>query len=168
MSKIFGHIKRLFLEILSPFLFFFIAFNLVLITRTVSLKQYGITVPASAIAVIASLIIAKVVLIANRIPFLNLYPRKPLIYNVLLKTIIYSVVTMLFLVLEQLIHMARKDGGFGAAWARITTETVWSIFWLKQTWIFVLILFYCTGSEFIRVIGKEKVREILFGVKKVT
>lgn len=166
MNKILHKIKELFLEILPAFVFFLIMFHLLLVTRAFILRQHGIATRSRAIAVVSALIVAKVVLIANRIPVLNLYPKKPLIYNVALKTVVFSVFTMLFIMVEDFVHAARTGSGFAAAWSRLTGDFSWTGFFLRQTWIFVLILLYCAGSELTRVIGKERVREIFFGDKK--
>ena len=166
MAKIFHKIKELFLEVLPAFIFFLIMFHLLLVTKALLLKHYGIASESSAIAAISALIVAKVVLIANRIPFLNLYPRKPLIYNVVLKTMVFSIFVMLFMFVEELARLARKDGGFAAAWANISGDFSWSYFVVREAWIFVLIMLYCAGAELTRVVGKEKVTEIFFGIKQ--
>jgi hypothetical protein len=166
MNKILNKARELFLEVLPTFIFFLIMFHLLLITRALILQQHGIATNSRAVAVISALVVAKIVLIANRIPFLNLYPRRPLIYNVMLKTIVFSTFTMLFIVIEDFLHMARTSHGFAAAWSRLTDDFTWATFFIRQTWIFVLILLYCAGAELTRVVGKDKVREIFFGRKK--
>jgi len=165
LNKILNKARELFLEILPAFIFFLIMFHLLLVTRALILKHYGIASRSSAIAFISALIVAKVVLVANRIPFLNLYPRKPLIYNVALKTIVFSVFTMWFMLIEELVRLSRKGGGFAAAWERMTSDFTWPYFFAREAWIFVLIMLYCAGAELTRVIGKEKVMEIFFGRK---
>lgn len=163
MNSIAKKIKEIFFEMLPAFIFFLIMFHLLLVTRAMILKHYGIATQSSAIAVVAALIVAKVVLIANRIPFLNLYPKRPLIYNVILKTVVFSFATMVFMLVEELARVSRKGGGFPAAWEHMTGDFVWSLFFLREAWIFVLILLYCAGSELTRIVGREKVREIFFG-----
>jgi hypothetical protein len=165
MNKILNKAKELFLELLPPFIFFFIMFYLLLFTKELILKHYGIPTQSSAIAVISALIVAKVVLIANRIPFLNLYPKKPLIYNVVFKTIVFSLFTILFMLIEEFARLARVNGGCAAAWDKMTGDFTLSLFLARQAWTFVLILLYCAGAELARVIGKDKVAEIFFGRK---
>jgi hypothetical protein len=130
------------------------------------LRQHGIVVAGSAIATLGALIVAKVVLIADRIPLLNLYPRKPLMYNVILKTFVFSLVTLLFIVLEEAFSAGAGTGGFSSALRKMSEDISWEAFWLREIWLFVLIAFYCAASELVRVVGWEKVREILFGRAK--
>jgi len=165
LNKITKKIKEIFFEILPAFTFFFIMFNLLFVSKELILKRYGIATRSSTLAVVAALIVAKVVLIANRIPFLNLYPRKPLIYNVVLKTIVFSIATIILMSVEEMLRLARVDGGFPAAWEQMTGDFAWSYFFLRQAWVFMFILLYCAGSELARVIGKDRVWEIFF-IKK--
>jgi hypothetical protein len=162
-NKIFARIKKIFLEVLPAFIFFFIMFHILAVTRALALKQYGINVHVTASSIIGALIVAKVVLIADRLPFLNLYPKKPLVYTVVIKTIVFSLVTLLFLILEEWIRFARVDGSFAAGWRHLSIDTKWSAIWARQIWLFVLILFYCAARELARVIGEKKVGEIFFG-----
>lgn len=166
MNKILNKIKELYLEMLPAFIFFLVMFHLLILGRRIILKRYGIPAESSAIAVISALIVAKVVLVANRIPFLNLYPKKPLIYNVILKTGVFGILTMIFMFVEEFVRLAGRVGGFSPAWAHMTDDFSWPYFLLREAWIFVLVLLYCAGAELARVIGTAKVREIFFGKKQ--
>lgn len=165
--KIFGYkIGSAIREVIPAFLFFLVMFHILVITKTLMLKEYGIMVPASAVALISALIIAKVVLIAGRLPFLNLYPRKPLIWNVLLKTVVFSLITFLFLIAEEMVHQTRQGHSFSYAMQHFHQDMVWPVFYARVIWVVVLMLFYCIGGEFVRVIGFPRVREIFFGIKE--
>ncbi len=124
------------------------------------MRQYGITVPGSAIATIGALIMAKVIFLTDKIGFLNPYPRKPLIYNVIGKTVAFSAAALIFFILEELFRFSIKSGSLAVGWEKITIETNWSSFWLRQTWLSLFILFYCAAIELVRVIGKGRVKEI--------
>ena len=64
---------------------------------------------------LAALVLAKAVLLADLWPAINRYPDRPLVYNVLWKTLIYSVVATLLHYLENLIDFWREAGSFMAA-----------------------------------------------------
>ena len=166
MNKVIHHIVKAIREIIPAFFFFFIMFHILLVTRALMLKQFGIDTPLSAVAVIGAIIVAKVVLITDRIPFLNQYPKKPLIYNVILKTIVFFAVAFTLLMLEEFLHVARTTKGFVWTTANIRAHISWPIFWVRQIWLFVLLFFYCSASELARAIGRDRVREIFFGPAK--
>ena len=105
MQKILRAIKRELLEVVPPAFFFFVAFNVITFTKRLMLEQYGIEFSGFVAATLGALIVAKVVLIADRIPFINKYPDKPLIYNVVWKTVIYVLVALVVRFLEYLIPL---------------------------------------------------------------
>src|SRR4030095_11478420 len=81
MSKVFAKVKEEIIEVLTPTIFFFSTLHLVAIVRVLMLKGSGIPVNTSLQVTVAALILGKAVLIANLLPFINLYPHKPLTYN---------------------------------------------------------------------------------------
>ena len=59
---------REFLEILPPTIFFFIGFNLIVLTTNLILADYGAQVASFMIATASALVVAKAVLVANAMP----------------------------------------------------------------------------------------------------
>ena len=94
---------------------------------------------------------------------INRFPNKPLIYNVVWKTVIYWLMATLIHYVERLIDFWRQTGGFVAGNEKLLAEIIWPHFWAIQIILFVLIAMYCTMHELVRVIGKEKVLRIFFG-----
>ena len=166
MKKILWHIGRVIRELLPAFIFFFAVFQMLSASRALVLKEYGIEVPASAIATIGALIMAKVLFLMDKLPFLNLYPRKPLFLNVVVKTIAFSIAACLFFIIEQWVRYGIKANNAGIGWNMLTTEMNWPPFWLRQAWLTLFISFYCSAIELIRAIGKDKAKEIFFGTVK--
>ncbi len=166
MSKLFEKVKEEFLALLPPTIFFFITLHLVAFFRVLMLKGTGIPVNTSLQVTIGALILAKAVLIADLLPFINLYPHRPLIYNVVWKTAIYLLVSMVVHYLERLIDFWKEAGGFVAANQKLLAEMVWPHFWAIQLMLLVLISFYCTIHELVRVIGRDKALEIFFGTPR--
>jgi hypothetical protein len=93
MKNILHKIKQEFLKVLPPTIFFFFAFNIVAITTVLMLKGQGIEITSILGATILALVVGKVVLIADHMPFINKFPDKPLIYNIVWKTFIYQPVS---------------------------------------------------------------------------
>jgi hypothetical protein len=112
---------------------------------------------------VAALILGKAVVIADLLPFINRYPEKPLAYNIVWKTAIYTLVAMLVHYAERLIDFWRQAGGFIAGNEKLLAEIVWPHFWAIQIVLVILIFGYCTMHELMRALGREKVRELFFG-----
>ncbi len=164
MSGIVAKIKHEVLEVIPPTVFFFIAIGLLILTKRLMLKQYGIEFSDFGAAIVGALIIAKVVLIADYFPFINKFPNKPLIYNVLWKTLIYVVAAFLVRLGEHYIPLIFKYGGFREAASHLLDDVVWPQFWIIYIWLSVLLFVYCSLRELIRAIGKDKVLRLFFGV----
>jgi len=165
MSKLFTKLKEEFTALLPPTIFFFVALHLVALIRVLMLKGTGIALSTSWQVTLAALILGKAVLIADMLPFINRYPDKPLAYNVAWKTMIYVLVAMLVHYLERLVDFWRQTGSLVAGQQKLLAEIVWPHFWAIQIILGVLILMYCTMHELVRVIGRDKVLEIFFGMR---
>ena len=163
MSKFAAKIKAELEELLPPTIFFFVVLHLVAILRVLMLEGTGIALGTSVSITVAALILAKAVLIADLLPFINRYPDKPLAYNVAWKTAIYVLIAMLLHYLERLVDFWREAGGLVAGNQKLIAEIVWPHFWAIQILLVVLILMYCTMREVIREIGADQVRKMFFG-----
>jgi hypothetical protein len=163
VSKVWATIKHEFWEVLPPTIFFFVSFHIVLLDRALMAKEYGFKASSMAVATVAALLIAKVVLIADKLPMINRFPEKPLMYNVVWKTAIYVVASLLLHYLEHLLPLWWHMGSFGAANEHLASKIVWPHFWAIQLWLVVLIFVYCSLRELVRVIGRHRVMQIYFG-----
>ena len=163
MSKVFEKVREEFIALLPPTIFFFITLHLVAVIRVLMLKGTGIPVSTSLQVTIAALILGKAVLIADLLPFINLYPHKPLIYNVAWKTAIYLLMSMFVHYLERLIDFWKDAGSFVAGNQRLLSEMVWPHFWAIQILLLVLIAFYCTIHELVRAIGRDQFLKMFLG-----
>ena len=163
MSKVSSKLKKEFLALLPPTIFFFVALHIVAFIRVLMLKGTGISPLSSVSIAVAALILGKAVLLADMLPLINRFPDKPLIYNVAWKTLIYLLVATLIHYLERLVDFWRQAGGLVAGNEKLLAQIVWPHFWAIQIILFVLIVMYCTMHELVRVIGKEKVLRIFFG-----
>jgi hypothetical protein len=163
MSPLAEKIKEEFAKLLPPTIFFFIALHIVALIRVLMLKGSGVSLGTSVSVTIAALILAKAVLIADLLPFINRYPDKPLAYNIAWKTLLYVLVAMLIHFLERLVEFWRTAGNFVAGNRLLFAEMVWPHFWAIQILLTVLILAYCTMRELIRALGADKMQRLFFG-----
>src|SRR5438093_8680335 len=163
MGKVSSKLKEEFFALLPPTIFFFVALHIVAFVRVLMLKGTGISPMSTMSIAVAALILGKAVLIADMLPMINRFPNKPLIYNVVWKTLIYLLAATLIHYLERLIDFWRQTGGFVAGNQKLLSEIIWPHFLAIQLILLVLIVMYCTMHELVRVIGKEKVLRIFFG-----
>ena len=163
MGKVFEKVKEEFFKVLPPTIFFFVTLHIIAIVRMLLATGTTYTSLSTMSILIASLILGKAVLLADMLPAINRYPDKPLIYNVIWKTLIYWIVAGLIHYLERLYDFAREAGGIVAGNHKLLAEIVWPHFWAIQIILLTLIVLYCTGRELVRVVGREKVVRMFFG-----
>jgi hypothetical protein len=163
MTNFVSKAKEEIAKIIPPTLFFFIMLHLVALERSLMLKGTGLPLLSSGAVTVAALVLGKAVLIADALPLVNRFPDKPLAYNVVWKTTIYVLVAMFVHYLENLYDFWKETGGLVAGNQKLLSEIIWPHFWATQLLLVVIIFMYCTMRELIRVIGRDKVREMFLG-----
>jgi hypothetical protein len=150
-------------EAVAPFLFFLAVFGLGRLTRVLLLDEYHVTVAGSAAAVVGALIVAKAILVAEALPFTNLFRGRALAYVIGWKALIYGGIAMAFHLLEELIPFVRKSGSLTAGFAQMVAEASWPHFSVIALWLGFSVVLYCTGRELAGALGAERVRALMLG-----
>jgi hypothetical protein len=83
--------------------------------KSLILEEYGIDPPSLAFALIGALVVAKVVLVMEHIPFGTWVGRSPVVVDVLLRTFFYSLGVTLVLLLEHAFDGRHEYGGFASS-----------------------------------------------------
>ncbi|MCE9619524.1 MAG: hypothetical protein K8R92_06415 [Planctomycetes bacterium] len=160
MSNISTKIKKEFLELIPPTIFFVVALNLVAFVRSLSLHGTGVQVQSWFAMTVSALLLAKTVLILDLMPILKRYHRRPLIYNILWKTLLYLIAATVIHYGEDVYGLWDKAGSLEAANRKLLDEMLWPQFWAIHIFMAVLLLIYCTMRELGRRLGAAKMREI--------
>ncbi len=151
------------LALIPSSLFFFIALHIVVLVRNLMLEGTGVVTSTSVSIALAAIILGKSVLLADLLPFINRYPNKPLVYNVLWKTTIYFIISMLIHYIEIIFELWHKSSDPLVSINQFFSQIVWPHFFALQILLAVLIFMFCTTRELVRVIGVVKVWHIFFG-----
>ena len=162
MSRLLRKAKEEFLEILPTTIFFLVAFHLIALTNALMLREHGIDVANQVAATFGALLVAKVVLVADKLPWINRFPNKPLMYNVMWKTLIYFSCTFVVRFAEHLFPLLFEGKGLGIAAHHLLNKIIWPHFWAIQIWLLVLFVIYSTGRELVRVLGSKQVFDLYF------
>ena len=157
MTNLLLKLKHEFLLVLPPTIFFFFAFNIAAITTALMLRGFGIQGTSILVATVLALVVGKVTLIADHLPFINKFPDKPLIYNIVWKTFVYMLAVMFARYLEHIIPLLTKGNNIVEAHQHLLVQFAWPRFVAIQIWFMVLFLFYAVLGELIRALGKERV-----------
>jgi hypothetical protein len=150
-------------EILPPTIFFFIGFNLIVLTTNLILADYLVAFGNFMLATAAALVVGKAVLVTNALPFLGRYDRAPLIQPILFKTIVYCAAVFVARLLERFVEFwLIEHNPLGDFLPHMLTTFSWHRFAAIQLWILVLFLIYVTASELNHLFGDGELRRILF------
>src|SRR5262245_44506284 len=123
MSNVWAKIKHEVREIIPPTVFFLISFYIVVLNRALMAREFHLQGTSFAAATVGALLVAKSVVLADLLPAVNRFPEKPLIYNVVWKSAIYIVASVLAHYLEHLVPLWWRLG-FTAANEKLWSELV--------------------------------------------
>ena len=154
---------REFREMLPPTIFFFIGFNLIVLTTNLLVASYSVAVGSFLLATTAALVVGKSVLVANAMALLRRYDRAPLIQPILFKTVFYWAIVFIARLLEHWIRFTFVEHHpLGTFLPHMVATFSWHRFAAIQIWILVLFLIYVTASELNHRFGDGELRRILF------
>ena len=147
-------------EILPPVIFFFVGFNLIVLTTNLILADYSIAVGNFMLATGAALVVGKAVLVADATPVLRRYDRAPLLEPILYKTLVYWVFVFIARLLEALVEFCVQGHPLREFLPHLASTFSWHRFTAIQIWILVLFLLYVTASELNQLFGDGELGRI--------
>lgn len=155
--------KKEFFHILPVFIFFLIAFNYINFTERFLLQRAGIT-PFTFIEILAAAaVIAKILLVIDNLPFAELFPKKPLIYNVVWKTFFYWVITICVRLSIHLLPYLFNHQSLATEFNNFYQQLNWHLFAAIQSWYLLLFFIFVTARELTFKIGSIRMRQLFFG-----
>lgn len=147
---------------LPPTIFFFVVFHILYFIKSLIANEYGISITSSIVATIGALIVGKAILIADSLKVLKLFQDHNLIKHILWKVFIYGILVFVFRYLEEIIPLTSKYDSFAEANQNLIHEIKWPQFWTIQIVLFIFLTIYVSYVELIKVIGKEKFKDLVF------
>jgi hypothetical protein len=147
---------------LPPTLYFFIAFNLIILTTNLIAHNYWFRLSGFLVATTTALVVGKSVLVANQIKLIERFRGAPLIQPILYKTIFYTLVVLVVRVVEQLVHFAVDAGGIGAGFQAAIAAFSWHRFAAVHIWLFTCFLIYVTATELGALLGEGQMFRLFF------
>ena len=153
-------------QVLVIAVFFGIGFSIIILNNRLVTAGTGIHIAPFARALVGGLIVAKVLMIVDLLPFVHAFPEKPLVHNVSWKSSLYVAASVIFLYLEPFLKNLIKGlglyGSHSAAWHELMLPKTWA----TLLWLAVLMVGFVTMQELSHVLGKERLKAIFFGDRK--
>jgi hypothetical protein len=107
--------KKEFREYIGTALFFAGAFSIIVLADKLVGRGSELEIATFARAIIGGFIVGKILLVVDLLPVVDRYPGKPLMYNIMWKTPIYVVVSLLYRYVEPLIGSFFSDVSIATA-----------------------------------------------------
>lgn len=156
-------LRKEFFHILPVFLFFLIMFNVINTTERFLFEKAGLTPFTFLNVLVAAALVAKIVLVIDHLPATNLPKHKPLIYNIIWKTIVYTLITLVVRLAIQLTPYLFSGRDLRVDYQLFSAAMNWRLFTAIQIWYLMLFFLFVTARELTEVIGYLKMRKIFFG-----
>jgi hypothetical protein len=163
MSKVADAIKHELQEAVFPSLFFLVVFHLLAFSKSLLLESYNISATDVTIATVGALIVAKVILIFDGMSFTNIFSGRPLIYGVLWKSLIYSLLVFAFRLIEEGLSGWSSAGSFAASMQQFIVKATWSHYLIVQIWVLIALILYNSIVALDKHYGSGSMRQSFLG-----
>jgi len=157
------HIKDEVRRLAGVAAFFVAATCLVVFTDKLVAWNANVETATFATALVAGLVIAKVLMLVDLLPVMSAGADWPLAYRVAQKAPIYIVAVLAFRYVERFVHHLVSGASLSAASALALRPFEQPAFWATVIWLVVLLLVFLTTQELGRILGKDRMRLIFFG-----
>src|SRR5215813_806598 len=147
MSLSVAKIKEEFRKILVIAVFFSIGFCLIHLSDRLLIQGTGIELPSITRAIIGGLIVAKVLLIVDVLPFVNAFPHKSVAYNIGWKSSIYVIAAIIFLYIDPFVKNLIRGAGLFPSHLRAWHELLTPRTWATVIWVGMLLVAFVTLRE---------------------
>ena len=147
---------------LPPTIFFFIGFNLILLTKRLILQEQGVEFSGFFTAIVAALLVGKAVLVTDNLPFMRRFDGAPMIQPILFKSAIYWLCVLIVRLAEEFVHYVASGGAIADFGDHLVNHFSLARFLSIQIWLMVLFLVYVTIHEVNELFGDGEVYRLFF------
>jgi len=147
---------------LPPTIFFFVGFNLILLTKRLILQEQGVEFSGFFTAIVAALLVGKAVLVTDNLPFMRRFDGAPMIQPILFKSAIYWLCVLIVRLAEEFVHFVASGGAMTDFGGHLVDHFSLARFLSIQIWLMVLFLVYVTIHEVNELFGDGEVYRLFF------
>lgn len=163
MPRVVAKVKEELRKILVVAVFFSAGFCLIHVSNKLLTEGSHVQLAALSRALLGGLIVAKVLLSVDLLPFVHAFPGKPLARNIVWKSSLYITGAVIFLYIEPLLKNLFRGAGMFVSNTRAWQELMLPRTWATVIWLAMLMTVFVTIMELSRLIGKEQLKYMFFG-----
>lgn len=147
-------------------LFFAAWLGVFMVLKVLILEDYQIRFGSFSAVLIGALVLAKVVLILEHVPLGGWVRNQPALVDVVWRTLLYAVGTLVVLLLEKSLESRHEQGGFGPALMNVLKHRDMPQVWANTICVTSALLFYNLLSELKRHLGSGELARVFLSPKK--
>jgi hypothetical protein len=132
------------------------------------LEEYDIRFSGLSLVLIGALVLAKVVLILEHVPLGVWLRSRPVVVDMILRTILYAFGTLVVMLLEKAFEARHEYGGFGPAMMNITQHPDIPHVWANTICVTGALLFYNLLSVLNRHLGEDGLARVLLSPQRIS
>lgn len=163
MSGAHSMVKQEVGKFLATALFFSTGFCLILIAERLVTRGSGIEVAGFFQALYGGLIVAALLRVVDSLPFVDAFLGKPLIHNIVWKSSLYIVASLVYRYAKPLVKYLFQGQSLSAAASSALQEFMLARRWAIEIWVAMLVVVYVTMIELVRVVGRDRLKNMFFG-----
>src|ERR1700730_1192646 len=141
--------------------YLFIVFGLLVLHEWVVLSNHHISYKFYGFALLKSLILAKIILLAEGLNFARRFEEKPIAYPIAYKSVAFTVLLMGAYILEEVLVGTWHGKSMAQSMPPIGDGTIWAIFAVSTIMCFALLPFFAF-REIGRRLGEDELHALLF------
>lgn len=158
--------KRLAIEVwhaVPGIIYFWLTFSLIYYTSGLMLPPDTERYYSYIAVCLSAIFVGKVIFVTNLLPFINLFPHRPLIYNITWKLFVYTMMIFVAWILDSFIRMLYLNRNLDITYYELSHDVVSPVFWSSILWLIAAFLIYILFTEISSALGKSKLSALLFG-----
>ena len=166
MQKFLVVLKKEFLELLPPFIFFAFVFHVMMLVESLMAKASGFSNSATTSALIAAILVSKSILVVDALPILKFKAGEKLIYPLTWRVFFYIIIVVIFQFIEKLIPLFSESDSFSNAVTLLFAKIEWDHFWAVHIVLFLFLVIYTMVNAVIDILGAKKFLAIFFSLDR--
>src|SRR5580700_7184157 len=119
-------------SVVPALIYFLLSFNILHFSSVLLLGANEVHYTSYLGATIGAFVAAKIIIIVRSLPYVNLFPHKPMIYNISWKFFVYSFFVLLVQLLDHFFHRLHHYKSLTTALQKIGEDLVVPRFWGVQ------------------------------------
>ena len=99
-------------------------------------------------------------------PFVDAFSGKPLVYNIVWKSFLYIVASLIYGYMKPLVKYLFQGLSLPIAAYKAFQEFMLARHWAIEIWVAMLLVVYVTMMELVRAIERERLKDMFFGPRR--